>query len=211
MNNSHLLSYSFSQSYRESSSSTPFFLTHRQPVGIKRVVGSKRVGVPFKCYRSIARGREIAVFLVRYALAALSLHSPDSSSIPTINTPSPSKICLSSRLPCAPSHSSSLASTSAPTFPRLSDPSTLPSPFRPDPNQLTPTNLSNLIALSGSIWTLPLSSCRADVTAIMARFRHVKPGLCGRSSGVWALTAEIYMQVVFWRPHPPIASLPSTH
>lgn len=45
-----------------------------------------------------------------------------------------------------------------------------------DPTQirvssLPPTHLSNLIALSGSMWTLPLLSCRADVTAIMARYQ----------------------------------------
>lgn len=50
----------------------------------------------------------------------------------------PSEIRLSSLLSCAPS--TLLRILKRTPFPRLSDPSTLPSPFRPDPNQLTPTH-----------------------------------------------------------------------
>lgn len=112
----------------------------------------------FSCDRSISsrRGGMLLFFLVRYALAALSIHLP----LPhryRLSTPSPSKICLSSLDPgSVPIHYAanpllSLASTSAPPSPGCP---TLPSPFRP--KSAAPTHPPNLIALSGSM--CPLSS-----------------------------------------------------
>lgn len=108
-------------------------------------------------FNFIARGEGCCCFfLVRYALAALSIHLP----LPhryRLSTPSPSKICLSSLDPgSVPFHYPanpllSLASTSAPPSPGSP---TLPSPFRP--KSAAPTHPPNLIALSGSM--CPLSS-----------------------------------------------------